>query len=39
MIQHIFLDMDNTLLSPDGSISPKNISVIQNSSIPVSLVS
>ncbi|AMV60354.1 Hydrolase (HAD superfamily) [Pediococcus damnosus] len=39
MIQHIFLDMDNTLLSPDGSISTKNISVIKNSPIPVSLVS
>lgn len=39
MIQHIFLDMDNTLLSPDGSISPKNINVIRNSPIPVSLVS
>ncbi|GAB5053791.1 MULTISPECIES: HAD family hydrolase [Pediococcus] len=39
MIQHIFLDMDNTLLSPDGSISAKNISVIKNSPIPVSLVS
>lgn len=39
MIQHIFLDMDNTLLSPDGSISEKNISVIKNLSIPVSLVS
>ncbi|WP_412989583.1 HAD family hydrolase [Pediococcus siamensis] len=39
MIQHIFLDMDNTLLSPDGSISPKNVAVIQNSPVPVSLVS
>lgn len=39
MIKHIFLDMDGTLLNSAGTVSEKNIVVIQKSALPTTLVS
>lgn len=39
MIKHIFLDMDGTLLNSQGTVSTKNITVIQKSGLPTTLVS
>ncbi|HIW88528.1 MAG TPA: HAD family hydrolase [Candidatus Ligilactobacillus excrementipullorum] len=39
MIKHLFLDMDGTLLNSQGTVSQKNISVLQQSALPTTLVS
>ncbi|WP_241559459.1 Cof-type HAD-IIB family hydrolase [Lacticaseibacillus hulanensis] len=39
MIDHIFSDMDGTLLNPDGHITAATVSAIKQAQIPVTLVS
>lgn len=39
MIEHIFLDMDGTLLNSQGMVSTSNATTIKEANIPISLVS
>lgn len=39
MIEHIFLDMDGTLLNSQGLVSATNVKTIKEANIPISLIS